>query len=392
MMKPLFNILIWVAAGVVLAIVLFSFMQPSLSEVKNPGNQTAPANITPPANTTLPPQINESGVDLMLIDANECQECINGTAIMEEIGTYLDNLPNIKVSSATTIERSGPEAQALIEQYNITQIPVLIVRGEADYPDEFISTWQKKVGTREPDGSFVSRLIPPPYFSVGENRVVGIVSGVAIRPYGCPDCADPAGFFFTLEDPAIGRVYFTEKIILDENSTEAQQLIAKYNLTRLPTVMVDSEIQRYPVFSQILNLNKTDDGWFIVRDVKPPYVDLAANHTVRGLVEAILIVNSSCGDCLDINQLSDAIVSPNGMKAITLVNKTIYEADSPEAQALIKKYGITAIPTVLYSPEIAVYPGFESYWKQENSTVESDGWFVFRSHALTSLTYQNISG
>ncbi|HSB46859.1 MAG TPA: hypothetical protein VLD37_02510 [Candidatus Bilamarchaeum sp.] len=386
-MKPLFNLVVWAAAGILLGVVIFSFMQPALP-APPPGNVTE--NATPPANTTIP--LNESPVDIVLIDAEECRECINGTAIMEEVSNYLDTLPNIRVHSNFTIERSGAEAQALIEQYNITQVPALVVRGDAPYPADFISTWEQKVGTHEPDGAFVSRFIPPPYFDLEENKVIGLVRGMAIRPYNCAYCVDPSGFFYTLEDPTVGRVYFTKKTILDENSTEAQELIAKYNITRLPTVLVDSEITRYPVFSQITNLKETGDGWYVVRDIKPPYVDLLANRTIRGLVRAVLIVNSSCTDCMDINQLSDAIVTPNGIKTITLVDKVTFEAGSEAGQGLIKKYNITKIPTILYSPEISDYPGFEGYWKQENSTVESDGWFVFRSHQLTSLTYQNISG
>jgi hypothetical protein len=187
-------------------------------------------------------------------------------------------------------------------------------------------------------------------------------------------------------------VYFTDKKILDENSTEAQAIVSNYNITKLPTALVDSEIEYYPVFSQITNFKKTDDGWHIVRDIRPPYVDLSANHTVRGLVEAVLIVNSSCLDCMDINAISDAITFPNGVKAIALTNKTVYQSDSEEARALISKYHLSALPALLYSPEIALYPDFGLYWKQQNSTVEGDGWFVFRAHALTGLPYQNISG
>ena len=390
-MKAVFNILLWVIGGLVLGLVLFALVQPPAS---NGGNFTIPPQVPPPGsanNTTyVPPE--ESKVFLTLIDTSECGKCVNGSQALEETRVYLDSQPNIRVVTARTLDLLDPDAQNIIDKYDITQLPALIVSGDAVYPADFVSTWNRSVGSRESDGTFVSRKFPAPYYDLLRSAVVGLTRGIAIDPYRCPDCASASGFLYTLEDPSIGNVYFAERKLLNENSTEAQELIAKYNITLLPTVLLSSEIADYTIFSEISNLDATGDGWYVVRNVRPPYVDLRGNRTVRGLVDAVFIVNSSCGDCMNISEISDLITSPNGVKAVALRNKTAYDIYSPQAEALVGKYNITAIPTILYSPEISIYPNFEEFWTIQNNTIEEDGWFVFRAHNLVGLKYQNISG
>lgn len=68
-----------------------------------------------------------------------------------------------------------------------------------------------------------------------------------------------------------------------------------------------------------------------------------------------------------------------------------YEANSTEGMALIKKYNITAVPTVLYSPDASYYQDFDKVWLYQNSTIASDGWHVFRSFNVIAGKYQNLS-
>ena len=73
------------------------------------------------------------------------------------------------------------------------------------------------------------------------------------------------------------------------------------------------------------------------------------------------------------------------------MNTTTYDINSTEGSALIKKYNITEIPTILYSPETSVYPHFAEAWINQSNTVESDGWFVFRAVDKVGEVYQNVS-
>ncbi|MEW6035696.1 MAG: hypothetical protein AB1529_03730, partial [Candidatus Micrarchaeota archaeon] len=130
--------------------------------------------------------------------------------------------------------------------------------------------------------------------------------------------------------------------------------------------------------------------WYLARNASPPYVDLLDNRSIRGFVDAIYLNDSSCADCFDVASLSDYISQSAGL---AVVNSTSYDINSSEGQALASKYNITAVPTVLYSPEASYYPSFTGLWVSQNNTVESDGWFVFRAYPLLSgVTYRNITG
>jgi hypothetical protein len=388
-MKPLLNVLAWVVLGLAIGgVVYVALLQPAAPVQAPPSNNQSP----PPQNQTPPPAnltANKSKVDIVMIEAPDCDACNAGGMLLTEAQTVVLQSNNLDVGNTETIPYSNPRAAQLISTYGITELPALIVSGPTGDDTEFVSAWTGGIGTVESDGSLVTRLRYPPFFDLTNKTVVGIVDAIGIRAAGCIDCGEPALFISSLEGPQIGMA-FDNTTVYEENDSEAQRLIAKYNITKLPTLFLEEkEASAYPVFEQIKELGTVEDGWFILRDVVPPYVDLEANHTLRGLVNAYFIMNSSCADCLNVSSLSDYISQNTGL---VVANRTEFEASSPEGMALIAKYNITMIPTLVYSDEAQYYPGFRDSWESQNNTVESDGWYVFRALPMVGAPYQNISG
>jgi hypothetical protein len=181
---------------------------------------------------------------------------------------------------------------------------------------------------------------------------------------------------------------FSEKMVYEENDSRARDLIAKYNITKLPALFLLAEdAAAYPIYDSLKTVGDVADEWWILRTVVPPYVDLAANHTEVGIVRAVFLVNSSCSDCFDVKGLSDYIAGQSG---IFIANTSVYEINSTEGKAMAAEYNITAIPALLYSPDAKYYPMFDENWKNLNNTIESDGWYVFRAHEALQSTYQKI--
>ena len=195
----------------------------------------------------------------------------------------------------------------------------------------------------------VSRDLPPPYYDTRSGNIVGLLQGIGITPVGCKSCINVSMYFQSLSSQYIG-MQFSNISFLDENSSQAQELIAAYNITRLPTILLDPNAGLYPAFTQSIQPSGTveDNGWFVLRDVVPPYVDLASNRSIRGYVDSINLVNSSCTECFNVSALSSYIADSAGL---FVMNTTTYEVNSTEGSMLIKKYNITEIPTILYSPE-----------------------------------------
>ncbi len=378
-MRFLINVLVWLVLGLVAGFAIsFIFFMPAPPEpfVIQP---------SPPGNATQPSPALSNSVSLAVISIPECEECNYHLLVL---GSLTEAAPgfNITIASITQYEKDSSEAAALISEYDLKVLPSIIITGEPT--DPLVSAWTAGLGTQEQDGALVMRSSFPPYYDVENATVLGLVKATAIAPLDCTECLDPALYFEALENPAID-VIFSEKQVLYENETAARDLIIRYNITKLPTIVLSSDIMVYPTFaSHFSSLGSVDGEHFILRDVNPPYIDLEDNRSIRGFVEAVYIINSSCEDCFDPQALSVLISQSLGLY---LTNETVYEANSTEAAVLVASYNITRIPTILYSPESSVYPSFDEFWDEFGSSKHEDGWYVFRSYEEMELTYQNLT-
>lgn len=379
-MKPYFQVLIWIILGTTLGITIFLLTNPTPIQPPSNLNLSVEINSSQLQNQTPP---KKSPVNLTLIVA-PCEECNYGEIAIEQTKTILSNSSNLSLGSVKTLAYPSTEANALIAKYNITELPVLIVTGNSSADASLVSIWKTNAGTQESDGSLVSRYLYPPFYDLEKGRPAGFVSAIIIEA-NCTICSNANNFTAPLESELFG-VVFTNKTVLSETDPLAQNLIEKYSIEKLPAVLFNEDIFVYPVGKQFLSFGTVEDGWFILRDVWPPYIELPS-HKIRGQVEAIYISNSSCSDCFDVTELNRYIIESTGLKVNT---ETSYELNSTEASSLISKYNLTKIPALLYSPEAAVYPSFEEIWAYENNTVE-DGWFVFRAYEFVDGPYQTIN-
>ena len=92
------------------------------------------------------------------------------------------------------------------------------------------------------------------------------------------------------------------------------------------------------------------------------------------VVSVILLLNSSCMECYNVNQFVDEMGSTFGFVAA----QEEIEIETEEGKELVENYNITKIPTFILSEEALGYPGFEDFWTSKNNTIE-DGWLVFRA-------------
>jgi uncharacterized protein with FMN-binding domain len=382
--KSFLDIAFWAILGIAIGIAAYYiFVVPGAAPpvnhpVQNTTNQTQNQTIIPPALVK---------VDATIINATGCPMCsasgLNESLLIQVLPQFNTTLNSVKYLSA-----DSPEAAALISKYNIDALPATILSPEGTLPDSFTQVWSQGAGTIESDGKLVYRAVAAPYYNITDKNIVGLVDGIAINATGCPACLDAGIYFTSLE--SVGHIYFKSATVLQPDDPQAKSLIASHNITKLPALLMSGNINVYPFFTQrVLSLGKMEGGWFVLQNVSPPYVDLADNNSIKGLVSAIYLVNQSCTGCLNVTQLSDYLTGSGG---VYIANSTTYDISSINAKNLVKKYNITAIPSVLYSPEARLYPGFSGAWTGINSTVASDGWFIFRSYSLLSgAQYQNVS-
>lgn len=376
--KQYLGIFFWIILGLFFGLALFFLLV------------QVPPQPPPQNNATLnetPGQVPEA-INITIIAAPDCDRCDSATVLLEQLQDVAP-VYNVTVGQVTTIDAASPQAVSLISRYGIKKLPTMIISSNIQSNQQFLSIWQSNIGTRESDGSLVFRALYLPYYDTEKQSVVGLVKGIAINATSCEECIDASAFFVSLESEIVG-MQFSNETLLQETDQEAEALIAQHNITKLPTLLLSEDALAYDFFNQsIVKYGTIENGWFVLRNVTPPYVDLEANHSVRGILQSILLVNSSCGECFNMSLFANYIESSRGL---FIKNTTTYEINSSEGTALVSRYNITSIPTVLYPPEAAIYPGFEDFWFAQNNTRESDGWYVFRAQHLLALPYQNLTG
>lgn len=192
------------------------------------------------------------------------------------------------------------------------------------------------------------------------------ISIVTITDSGCEGCD-------TAEDVASDVRGGNVKILKDESfeigTDQAQSLITKYGIRRVPGVLVFGETAK--VVSG--DLEAVDDALVFQPDI-PPYKDTETGQ-VMGLVSATFIIDSGCDSCPDFSNLVDGFEETG----IVIVSREDVERTSQEGQRLIKKYDISSIPSLLFSADMGAYGDkVDTQWRQLG-TKESDGTYVLRS-------------
>lgn len=197
----------------------------------------------------------------------------------------------------------------------------------------------------------------------------------------CAKCFDMAGYVAHIKSRNIRAVQ--ENTLGIEDKT-AQKLVEQHAIKSLPALVVTGEVSKAPLAQIWSSLGGVQSDSAVVIQGVPPYYELSTGRIV-GLVDVVYLADSACPECYDVSE-HQAILLGFGIQPDNSLQR---DASSDEGKALIKKYGITKLPTILLSPAASVYQGLAQVWPQVG-TKEADGWHVFRSVELMG-TYKNLS-
>ncbi len=188
----------------------------------------------------------------------------------------------------------------------------------------------------------------------------------------CAECADITNYLDFIKSKNVNIVSTQE---YTQTSSEAQQLIAQYRITKLPTLLVSGELTKdADLAAAFANLGTTENGTFVMRNQMPPYRNLALD-SIEGLVDVTYLTDRDCADCYDV-MMNRGILTGN--YAMHIANEQTIDISDPEGAALVAQYNITKVPTFLLSNQTAVYQLLMSVWKNVGS-IEPDSTYVFRS-------------
>lgn len=211
----------------------------------------------------------------------------------------------------------------------------------------------------------------------------------------CPDCYDVRQYIAELDD--------TMNLTLSEGDPEefrraiAVQSRLVPNADRLPALAFNASIEHYPgmtdnweaagyviTFPPHMAYAGT---WYVLPTLNAPYYS-QANGSVQGRLIATYLTMESCERCSDAALFQDALAEAGAVPS----EEIFVDAQSPEGAALIRKYNITAVPTLLLNDGARHHPGVHAGWEIVG-TIEPDGTYVLRDlQRLQATYYDRLTG
>ena len=217
-------------------------------------------------------------VSLTHLKKDSCEECFDLTPIIKQLGQA-----GLKFKEQKEIDADSFEGKKLLGQYDIKILPGIILDKEAEVYPNIMQVWAQ-LGSTESDGSLVMRKVSPPYFSVEEGMVKGLITMTVLTDNSCIDCYDPNVF----HKPILQRigVVFKEEREIDISDAEGKSLIEMYNIEKAPTILLEGDVEEYPgLVSAWAPVGSVEsDGMYVFRRVEvaqEPYKNLSSNEVVE---------------------------------------------------------------------------------------------------------------
>ncbi|MBI2143423.1 hypothetical protein HYU20_03730 [Candidatus Woesearchaeota archaeon] len=308
-------------------------------------------------------------IEVTAIEADGCAQCTPLESITAQVAAARAN-----VTKSTVLKSADSESQQLIREYSIRRLPTAIVTGEVDKAGIAGFT---KVGN-----ALVHTQTAPPYVDVATGSVKGLVTLTYVNASGCSECPDLM--------PAVQqlRSLITVKGInvVDKDSPEGKELVGEYAMTRLPGILVSSDVAEYPLSAQLAATGTVKKDGSIALGANPPYLNTSTGK-VDGIANLIMLNDSSCGSCYDVTMHIPIVKRFQ----VYLGSTKAVDASSAEGKELTAKYNITAVPTILITGDVSVYAQLAAVWGAVG-TVEEDGAYVFRTmSAIAGRQYKNLA-
>ncbi len=203
---------------------------------------------------------------------------------------------------------------------------------------------------------------------------------IKITPENCDFCFDIEK---AVEELKKQNVNITNEKAFSSSSIEGKELISKYNIKKLPTIIVSGELNKSEQLANYFEQKGViQEDKFIYSSLIPPYFDVISNQ-VRGLVQIKHIIDSSCEKCVDLLSISSVL----NEQGVFIEDEQFIEYNSNEGQQLISQFSVKEIPAILISEEVDYYPDVKDALLQSGAK-RKEGFYAIHS---TLPPYRDLS-
>lgn len=209
-----------------------------------------------------------------------CSQCFDPKLTVEAF-----KKSGVKITDQKELPWNSTEGQKIINQYKITKVPTFLLSSDVDYYDNIKSNWPK-IGTVEPDKTYIARTLLLPFRDLEKGQVLGLIDVVYLTDSTCSDCYKPETVQKNILTQGFGVGLKSERKV-DISGGEGKGLVAKYKITKVPTMLLSANTDQYVQLKNVWKSVGTveTDGWYVFREMKQlgdvTYKDLDKNEIIK---------------------------------------------------------------------------------------------------------------
>lgn len=186
-----------------------------------------------------------------------------------------------KEKGRTTIYIEDAAAKETVNKFKITQVPTILVSGELNKNAQLKGFFDALGETI--DNTFVLRQVIPPYIDTATGQLKGEVAVTYITDAACKECYDVKLHEASLTN--FGVMTGNTKTV-DVSSAEGKELLKKYNITKVPTIIITGQPAEYQSLKSIWATvgEVASDGSYVftkLDEMGGSYFDLKQNKLIK---------------------------------------------------------------------------------------------------------------
>lgn len=199
-------------------------------------------------------------IKVIIIEDVNCSVC-------SDISFLIDNLKQNRVFIADeeNIDYNTPKGQELIIQKQITKLPALLISENISaYPR--IHQGLTQANFEVSDGFYVIETSIP-YVEIETGKIRGIVDVIYLQDSNCSECYD---VMIHKQILASMNVKINSEETVEINSVRGQELIADFNITKIPTIILQGDVEAYPQVEQLWleQLGTKEEKGYVFRNLE----------------------------------------------------------------------------------------------------------------------------
>ncbi len=211
-----------------------------------------------------------------LVDSS-CELC-------SSLGGFVNTLKNngVRIVDEKTLEYTTVEAREFINKFSVQKIPAVILSNDiTEY--KFVQSFWSQLNTTEKSGFYALHTTIPPYRNVSTNKIDGLVTLFLVTDDSCANCYNVSTHKQILLTFGIRP---KSESIVEISSQTGKNIVSKYNIKKVPTIILSPEASLYSSLVQVWpTVGTTEaDGWFVFRstELMGTYKDLSSGKIVVG--------------------------------------------------------------------------------------------------------------